>query len=437
MPVGCAGETVRLSDLVPSDFAMLSLRQAGALLALITACVLTLALYLLPDQLMVDEHFHHGQILFFLAGEFIRVPEITVLPGYHLAIVGPAALLGVDQVQPLRAISAVLGASVIMLAWLYWLRHGANQPLLRSLQLLTCPLLWPFYVLLYTDLVALAVLVAALTLADRQRFWAAVVVGLSALLVRQTNVFWLALLWLMAMHQAGLGAALTAAVGPAQKLRNGTQALLPALKSTWPLLLPLLAFMAFLVLNRGVAIGDRASHQLGGIYPSQIFFMLLVLWLALLPLHLANLGRIGLLLHRHWWIAPALLLLGLLYWFSFAVTHHYNLGLPEFHLRNRALGWLDQDWRVRLLAFPLMAWSLLSIAVSPLKEKAAAWLFPVTLLAMLPAELIEQRYYIPPLVLWLLFRQPGSRAVEIALLAWFVALSLAVYSASASLKYFL
>lgn len=416
---------------------MVSPRQAGALLALITACVLLLALYLLPEQLMVDEHFHHGQILFFLAGEFKLVPEITVLPGYHLAVFGPAALLGVDQVLALRTISTVLGASVILLSWLYWLRHGADLPLLRSLQLLACPLLWPFYVLLYTDLVALAALLAALTLADRQRFRAAVLLGLTALVIRQTNVFWLALLWLMAMHQAGLGAALAAAEGPVPRLRSGVQALLPALKSTWPLLLPLLAFLVFLVLNRGVAVGDRASHQLSGIYPSQVFFMLLVLWWVLLPLHLANLRRIGALLRRHWWIAPALLLLGLFYWFSFAVTHHYNLGMPEFHLRNRVLAWLDHDWRARLLAFPLMAWALLSIAVSPLKERAAVWLFLVTLLAMLPAELIEQRYYIPPLVLWMLFRQPGSRSVEVSLLAWFAALSIAVFSASASLQYFL
>ncbi len=410
---------------------------SSVLLALITLGILASSLYLLPDQLMVDEHFHHGQIQFFLAGEFKRVPEITVTPGYHLIVSAPAALLGLDQVTALRAISALLASSVIFLAWLYWRAHAAQQPFLRSLQLLACPLLWPFYVLLYTDLLALAALLAVVLLADRQRFKAAACIGLAALFIRQTNVFWLGLVWLMAVHQAGIGTALAAGDNLSDKIRAAGQALVPALKSTWPLLLPLFAFIIFLVLNRGVAVGDRMSHQLGGLYPSQVFFMLLALWLVLLPLHIANLGNIAALVRKRWWIIPALLLLGLYYWFSFAVTHHYNLGLPEFHLRNRVLGWLANDPVARLLAFPLMAWSLLSIAVSPLKEKASIWLFPVTVLAMLPAELIEQRYYIPPLVLWLLFRQPQHKWQEISLLLWFALLSAAFFAAASSLKYFL
>ncbi len=416
---------------------MTDTRRAGVLLALVTLGLLAAALYLLPDQLMVDEHFHHGQIQFFLDGAFKRVPEITVTPGYHLAVYLPAALLGLDQVVSLRAISALLGSGVILLAWLYWLRTDAEQPLLRALQLLACPLLWPFYVLLYTDLVALVALLAVVVLADRQRFIAAAVVGIAALFIRQTNVFWLALVWLMAMHQAGLGAALANGHGMAERLRNAGHGTLAALRRTWPMLLPLLAFAIFLIVNRGVAVGDRASHQLGGLYPSQIFFMLLVLWLVLLPLHIDNLARILRLIRQHAWVAPAVLLLGVFYWFSFAVTHHYNLGLPEFHLRNRVLGWLDGDGSVRLLAYVLMAWTLLSMAVAPLREKAAVWLFPVTLLAMLPAELIEQRYYIPPLVLWLLFRQPGRRGLELALLIWFALLSAAIFVAVSSLEYFL
>ena len=411
---------------------------AGAALATITICVLTAALLLLPDQLMVDEHFHHGQILFFLAGEFKRVPEITVTPGYHLLVFAPAALLGLDQVFSLRAISTALAASVVMLAWLYWRHVSAELPLLRALQLLACPLLWPFYVLLYTDLLALAALLSVVLLADRRHYKAAAMVGLVALFIRQTNVFWLALIWVMAMHQAGLGAVLLANHRrPIERLDHAGRQIWPALKACWPLALPLVAFVIFVLINRGVAVGDRASHQLGGVYPSQLFFMLLVLWLVLLPLHLSNLPRIASLVARRIWIAPALLLLGMIYWFSFEVTHPYNLGLPEFHLRNRVLGWLDGDWRWRLLAFPLMAWTLLSIAASPLRTQSALWLFPVTVLAMLPAELIEQRYYIPPLVLWLLFRQTGSRTVEVSLLIWFALLSAAIFAAASSLRYFL
>ncbi|TVQ36920.1 MAG: hypothetical protein EA370_07395 [Wenzhouxiangella sp.] len=416
---------------------MSPIARGSLLLAILALGLVALALLVLPDQPMVDEHFHQGQIHLFLDGEFRMVPEITVTPGYHLVIAGPAAVFGTRDLLYLRLISAALAMLTVFLAWTWWLRQGAESPLLRSMQILACPLLWPFYVLLYTDLLALVGLLAVLLLADAGRFRIAMLFGLATLFVRQTSVFWLGLIWLMAMHQAGLGAAMSRPVELSRRLAGAGKAIRPALARTWPLLVPLLAFVLFVVVNRGVAVGDRLSHQVGGVYPSQIFFMLLVLWLVLLPLHLANLGRIAGLLRSRLWLVPALVLLGAAYMFSFEVSHHYNLGLPEFHLRNRVLGWLDGDWRWRLFAFPLMAWALLSVALTPLTSKAALWLFPVTVLAMLPAELIEQRYYIPPLVLWLLLRQAQSRAVEWTLLTWFALLSTLIFAAVASTRYFL
>jgi len=389
---------------------------------------------------MVDEHFHLGQIRFINSDEFIRVPELTTPLGYHYSVALPARWLGVDSLSGLRAISASLGLLAVLLAWACIRRSHDDGALMRAFQVLLCPLLWPFYFLLYTDLVSLAVVLCALLFVLSGRYGLAAMVGIAMLGWRQSNVFWAALLWLMALHQAGLGPILGRLFDRNQSVSFATlsEGLRESLKATWPLALPLFAFLAFLVLNQGVAMGDRAAHQFGArLYPSQVFFMLLTVWVVLLPLHLACLPQIVGLIRRRPIIVLGLTGLFILYMLSFSVTHFYNLGLPEFHLRNRALGWLNDDYLWRAFGFVGIAWSVLTLAVTRLKTPAAYWLYPMTLAALLPVELIEQRYYIVPMVFFLLFRDRGRTVTEWSLLAWFGLLSAALTGAFASQRYFL
>ncbi|MEE4331372.1 MAG: hypothetical protein V2J10_10920 [Wenzhouxiangella sp.] len=411
---------------------------AVLLLALIAAVLLMSAIY--PAEPMVDEHFHLGQIRFINSDEFIRVPELTTPLGYHYSVALPARWLDIDSLTGLRAISAALGLLSVLLAWACVRRSHDDGALMRAFQVLLCPLLWPFYFLLYTDLLSLAVVLLGLLLVLSKRYGLAGLIGIAMLGWRQSNVFWAALLWLMALHQAGLGSVLSQLFDRprSDSAAHLADSLRQALKATWPLVLPLLAFGVFLVLNQGVAMGDRAAHQFGArVYPSQVFFMLLTVWLVLLPLHLARLPEVIALLRRRPLIVLALIGLFVLYMASFSVTHFYNLGLPEFHLRNRVLGWLDGDWRWRALGFIGIVWALLTLAVTRLKTPAGYWLYPITLAALLPVELIEQRYYIVPAVFFLLLRERGRPAVEWSLLAWFVMLSAGLTAAFASQRYFL
>jgi alpha-1,2-glucosyltransferase len=411
-----------------------------ALLLVALAAAMVLMTAILPAEPMVDEHFHLGQIRFINSDEFVRVPELTTPLGYHYSVARPARWLGVDSLTGLRGISAVLGLLAVVLAWACVHRGHGDGALMRAFQVLLCPLLWPFYFLLYTDLVSLSVVLAGLLFVLSGQYLIAGLIGIAMLGWRQSNVFWAALLWLMALHQAGLGPALSHLLPGKQHgmLQNPGETALRALKATWPLALPLLAFIVFLVVNQGVAMGDRLAHQFGArIYPAQIFFLLLTAWLVLLPLHLARLADIVGLLRQRPLIIVGLIALFVGYMASFSVTHVYNLGLPEFHLRNRVLAWLDGDWLWRALAFIGMAWTLLTLAVTRLKTSSGYWLYPVTVAALLPVELIEQRYYIVPMVFFLLLRERGRPSVEWSLLIWFALLSAGLTAAIASQRYFL
>lgn len=399
--------------------------RAGLILLAVVLASIAVMLSILPDAPMVDEHFHHGQILLINSDEFRRVPELTTPLGYHHSVAWLARLFSVESVNGLRALSAILGLTSVFLAWVYLQQNRSALPVIRSLQILFCPLLWPFYFLLYTDLASLSLVLGALSLFSAGLFWPTALIGIAMLAWRQNNIIWSGLFWVSHFQAAW----------PA---RGDAAALRPWLIRSCILALPMMAFLGFLVVNGGVAMGDHAMHQIGqDLHPAQIWFFLFVFWLVLLPLHVASLAESIRWLRNRPWRLAAILAVPALVMISFEVTHPYNLALPEFHLRNGVLKLLDSDWRLLLLGSLAMTWSVLTLAVTRVKRPIGLWLYPVTALALLPVELIEQRYYIVPIVLFLLFREARDTRAEIALLIWFLILSSGLTAAIASTRYFL
>ena len=87
-----------------------------------------------------------------------------------------------------------------------------------------------------------------------------------------------------------------------------------ALQTTWVFFVPLIAFVLFVILNHGIAVGDRTNQTFGGLYPIQLFGFILVLWILLLTLHIANLPKIiQLLFNKPVWIPVLAILPGLCY----------------------------------------------------------------------------------------------------------------------------
>lgn len=398
--------------------------REGLVLLTVVLASTALMMSVLPDAPMVDEHFHHGQILLINSDEFQRVPELTTPLGYHHSVALLARLFNVESVNGLRAVSTILAMTSVFFAWIYLRHHRSALPLIRSLQILFCPLLWPFYFLLYTDLASLGLVLAALNLFSAGLFWPAALVGIAMLAWRQNTIVWPGLFW-VTHFQAARPASADAAAFRTWIIRSCILAL------------PMLAFLIFLFLNEGVAMGDHAMHEIGNdLHPAQIWFFLLLFWLLLLPLHIASLGEAIQWLRDRPWRVPAILAIPALVMMSFEVTHPYNLALPEFHLRNGLLKLLDSDWRLLLLGSVAMTWSVLTLIVTRVSSPIGLWLYPVTAIALLPVELIEQRYYIVPVVLFLLFRKARDTGVEITLLLWFVLLSSGLSAAIASTHYF-
>jgi alpha-1,2-glucosyltransferase len=325
-----------------------------------------------------------------------------------------------------------------ILAWIYYKDQKSPFILLQSLQLFFSPLLWPFYWILYTDIPSLILTLLSLFLFEKQRYALSAFACLISLLFRQHNFFWVLLIWLMAMEQTGCIKNLISIFhGGAQSFtRKSISVMIKCMTSSGMYLKPIISFLVFVYINNGIALGDRESQQFSGIYPLQIFSCLFILGLILLPLHISNSRQILKYLKNHLWLTVFMGVLFVIYMKTFKIEHAHNFQ-SDYFLRNWLLFFLDGHFWYKVVAFGLIAFSLLSLIVTPLRNRFYYWLYPVTLLALLPVSLIEQRYYIVPFAFLMLFRKPKSFTIESILLIWFIALSAVITYGMSTMKFFI
>jgi len=86
------------------------------------------------------------------------------------------------------------------------------------------------------------------------------------------------------------------------------------------------------------------------------------------------------------------------------------------------------------LYFLPIAYSILSLCVTPLKSRSFYLLYPFTILFLIPLPLIEIRYEFIPLALFLLFKEPDSERITVFTLATYVVPSaIIIYSMTAEM----
>lgn len=398
-------------------------------IATVGILVIILAAAAMPAHLLVDETFHEGQVRYFLEFRNKLVPELPMLPGYHLLLAAISGLFRIDSLFGMRVASALVFIPGILAAWFHLRREDDRQPFLKSLQILACPLLWPFMVLVYTDTSTLAILLITLCVAAGNHQLTASLSAVASILLRQTSIAWILVMWLSGIHR-DLMRLWSRHFSSGSLALSSTRRVLADLASVlrtniWPMLAAGL-FISFVLWNQGIAVGDREFHDVGGVYPTQIYFFFLVIWFVLLPLYVHNIPGIWRIARSKPWLVLGLALVILTLAWNFTITHHHNFGAPEFHLRNRILLWIDAEPWHALILCPLAIWACLSLATVSMKKVGHYWLYPITIGVLAITELVEQRYYIVPVVLFLLFREPIGVNTERLLLAWFALISSAI-----------
>ena len=368
---------------------------AAAAFVLIVAVVVYQALRPLPRY--SDEIHHYRQISGFCHGDYTPNPRVTTIPGYHAlsALVGRAT--GDCSLQRMRLVNAAIGLLSVAAFFAAARAAGAADPVARTLQYFLLPVLLPYHFLVYADSISLLANLVTLALLLRGRFALAGLAGSLAILVRQTNVVWLALVCLSAWMDA-------------PPVREVPDRLHAWLRHSWTALLGLAGFAAFIVWNGGVAVGGRGAFK-AGFHTGNVFLFLALYCVLFVPANVAAIRRrAGQFARPLFWAALAATYVVFLA--TFRVDHPFNRF--EGFLRNEMLSAVVSNSYWKTVFFLVAAGGLASLYATRLRRPSLYLIYPLALATLLPLRLIEHRYGLPAFVMLLVCREDEAPAVEYA-----------------------
>jgi len=348
-------------------------------------------------ELRVDEANHLGQIQRYLAGNYVTTS--TASGGFHATAATFAWLTGRSGREEIRLFVLLISGVTILTFRTLVKSFEPQASTVRTLQFALFPLLFPFWFLIYTDVLALLLLLLAVLALTRDRFHLTGMLAILSVAVRQTYVVWLAML--------GVWTAIVNSAGTLRQLaRRGMSFGIAAA-----------LFLLFVLVNDGVAIGDRDSHPDMELHTENLLFMLVCFFLLFLPLIVSRLPQIA---RLH----PAVLIgVGLssvvLFFGTFRVDHPYNLNVitQDVFLRNAMLQAMTSSTLGRVATSAAITLAALSLFVIRLRQPVHYLIYPFAALSLMPVWLIEQRYYLPVFALFMVFRESASPGVERAIVA--------------------
>lgn len=359
--------------------------------------------------LHADEGFHAGQIWLFYEGEDRLAGNITVPPTYHYLIGKIVKFTGGYHDNLLRFISLSIGLLSIPIIYFAARFYSGANAWEKTLYVFFTPLIFPYFFVLYTDIWSLGAIALSTLLALQRRFYLAGLAGGLAILIRQDNIAWIGLIYLYVCFES---------VNEITKA-NVVRLIRNALTKGAIFNLIFLAFLAFVYVNGGVAIGDAEAHKISSFNLSNFHVFLICCWVLFLPLHIQQIPII-LPLIRKPLVIVGLLISFVVYIGTLKNTHSYNQIMYDYFVHNGLVHLLTDFALIKVLSFFLAAWTMLSLITMPLPDPRWRWLIVVAPLAAISHPLIEPRYYIPAFFLIHILRPRLSSATEFFYLSLYV-----------------
>ncbi|XP_066490225.1 dol-P-Glc:Glc(2)Man(9)GlcNAc(2)-PP-Dol alpha-1,2-glucosyltransferase isoform X2 [Tiliqua scincoides] len=410
---------------------------SGALLA---SCLLFSALNRLQRAPYMDEAFHAQQARRFCRGRFRQWdPMITTLPGLYLVSVGlvkPAAwLFGwsesvICSTGMLRFINLLFGIGNFYLLYLLFCRMHPKkaasgfQRILSTLTLATFPILYFFTFLYYTDTGSAFFTLFAYLMCLYGNHKTSALLGFCGFMFRQTNIVW------TVFCGGSVVAQKLSEAWKAELLKNKEEKGFPAKGSfselirvfrflieyvmslknvatlillSWPYLSVVMVFLAFVVLNNGIVVGDRSNHEACLHFPQLFYFFSFTLFFSF-P-HLVTLSKITHFLRsvrRHLFQYSLLTIISLFLVWKFTYAHKYLLADNRhytFYVWRRIFQRHESVKYILVPVYIFAGWSF----TDTLKSKSIFWnlvYFLCLFVATVPQKLLEFRYFILPYIIY-------------------------------------
>lgn len=389
----------------------------------------------------MDEIFHIPQAQKYCQGKFGEWdPMITTLPGLYLASVGVikpivwlADLSGavVCSTAMLRFINLLFNCGNLYLLYLLICKlhqreknRTTSRRILSALSLSTFPVLYFFNFLYYTDAGSTFFILFTYLMTLYGCHKASAFLGVCAILFRQTNIIW------VAFCAGSLVAAKMDETWRVEQTKKkddaksqvplnffGVKKVLlftvefvmnPAhvksvLLLVWPYVLVAVGFFLFIILNDGIVVGDRTSHEACLNFPQLFYFFSFTLFFAL-PLTVCYFRVVRFLqsLKRQPFFFLAVTVLILLLVWKFTFVHKYLLADNRhypFYVWKKIFQRHELVRYLLVPAYVFAGWSFLD----SIKYRSLFWILALMVCitaATVPQKLLEFRYFIVPYLIY-------------------------------------
>lgn len=375
------------------------------LIALLWVCGLIYAIS--AFQPCCDEGVHIPQIQYFLNGKFVFYPYLAMIPGYHGLV---AILLKVsfsDSIAAMRIVSSLF--SLAATAFFFAIRRalGDHNALQSAALFFFLPFLFPYHFLIYTDVLSMAIVLAATFASLKQRHLLAAIAITASILVRQNNVVWAGLLPLLSLWPT-----------IQTDLRTAWRHRYDTVRVVAPYLLPVTVFIAYWIWNGSISMSSAlaVNHPDASLHAGNIYFALF-LFALFFPYPMWS-GAKRLLSQRRTalWVIAVVLLFAC---FAKLKGSYDNVVTPEYYfVRNHFIAMVQHGLPRRVFA-ALIGLAACSIALTKFEHPSGVLIYPFAAFYLSSSWLIENRYALIPFALWMALRKVQSEKAErCTLLSW-------------------
>lgn len=358
-------------------------------------------LLVVKNLLLVDEKDSWAQILLFTK-EWALSPNIPSVRGYHILLTFLLRIFNNNSFVFLRTLGVFINLLSIPVIYLTARLIDAKTAKLTTLQFGFLPILSPFLSLTYNDVFSLTLVIFSVYLLLKGRYYLSGLVAILSMSIRQNNIIWLlfSLAFILLKTNGGW--------------RKGVVHLFG-----------IVLFIYFVIINRGVVVGDRQFHPLTISNLGNVYLMLFLIFFLFLPVFLNSLTRIVEFLKQNRIVVLAIFITYFIFMKTFSNPHPFNQS--TYFLRNRILIFFTKSDIYMSFFFIFVVVSILTVFVNHYHFKIGPLIFIFSLISLVPLTLVEQRYYLIPLSLWLLFRKKVNPAVELTVLLLFIVYSLIIF----------
>jgi len=375
--------------------------------------------------LKVDEQDHYPQTVSYVNGDYAKPYLISTLTTYHavLAVISKVAG-GITSIKFFRAINLLFALIAIFIFGKICVNLKKEMTEVSMMQFAFFPIIFPYFFLVYTDILSLLMVLAAIYFLVRKKYQWSGLFSIFACAVRQDNIIWLGFFFILTYADE---------YGFKFRIKDLFQHLL----KLWTFLAGLILFIIFVIINKGIAVGDKSMHPAFSFHLGNIYFFLFLFFFLFAALNISNFNKIVLLIKKRKLIIAGIVIFYLLFIFTFSNDHPFNYQWGDYYLRNAVLIFFTSSWIHKTVFFICAAYAILSLCVTEFRNKNFYLLYPFTFLFLIPSWLIEQRYYFIPFTLFLLFKKEDKKWVEWSTLALFVFASGLFYFVIRGNRYFL